>query len=118
MSSNDPAYQLALQKNQARLARTRQDFSGSNDRLTHIQEELTHWKNKLANTADTTTKNQLVDRLLALRAEQASLLLTALHNSNTEVQTEQKTTAIITAYYADCARLLAAVNHQPHGGRN
>ena len=107
MSSNDAAYQLALQKNKSRLPVDRAS------RLAHIAEEMAHHKKRLLELPHS-EQTKTVDRLIALRAEQTALCLEELHDSSPFL-VETKTKTIIAAFYADCAKLMAATNNQTNG---
>ncbi len=110
MSSNDAAHRLAVQKNKDRLG-SQNTSERRATRLEHINEELIFWKKKLAaNLADT----KIVDTLIRLRAEQTTLHLEDLYESSA-ILAKQKTPGIIAAYYADCAKLLAATNRAQNG---
>lgn len=107
MSSNDAAYRLALQKNKSRLPVDRAS------RLAHITEEMTHYKKRLLDLPPI-EQTRVIDRLIALRAEQTALCLEELHESSPFL-VENKTKTIIAAFYADCAKLMAATNNSTNG---
>ena len=98
-SSEDIVRQLTLQKNQAK-----RNGAQSSNRLGQIDEEMAYWKNR----AKTQDQKIAVDKLLSLRAEQTILHIKNLHEES-PVIAKHKTDSIIAAYYADCTRLLAAL---------
>lgn len=115
MSSNNPkiteaAARLQKQKHQDRL-QSKTDRSAAS-RLEQISEEMIYWKKRLATKSP--DANKIIDKLISLRAEQATLLIQDLHESSV-VLAKQKTAAIIAAYYADCAKLMSVTKSHHHG---
>ncbi|OGH64126.1 MAG: hypothetical protein A2821_02465 [Candidatus Magasanikbacteria bacterium RIFCSPHIGHO2_01_FULL_41_23] len=77
-------------------------------RLKHIDEELSYWKQRLL-AAPIENRNQITDRLIKLRAEQTTIFIVDLHNQKSATE-DMRTKELITHYYRDCAKLLRAVS--------
>lgn len=102
LPTNDQTRSYQFAKNRHQHVRG----SDKDQRLKHIDEELSYWKQRLL-AAPANNRQPIIDRLITLRAEQTTIFLANLHREKSALE-DRKSKKIIAHYYQDCARLLKA----------
>ncbi len=115
MSSSDAAYLLAKQRNKNLLSKQQGALTSPVNRLEQVAEALQYWKQRFTSTTPL-DQEKIIEKLIHLRAEQTILLIQEVQEQ-TPVLADQKTSRIMAAYYADCAKLLT-LTPQNHNGHN